>query len=249
MVDLTLAIAIAWLVWAFLARSIMDNPRGTLEAGLLMLLIRVYTRLVHRLRVEGGEHIPRQRHPGPLVVVVNHSAGVDPLLVQAACPFEIRWMMAEDMRLPSLNWLWGWLGVIFVHRARPDFAGTREAIRHLLAGGVLGVFPEGGLERPPQQILPFMPGVGGIIRRTGAPVLPVVVSGTPQVDPAWASLWCPSRARVRFGPIVDFRGRQMTAEQITAELRQLFLTMTGWAANDNPHPGIAPARDRARASA
>ncbi|HBS29908.1 MAG TPA: hypothetical protein DEB06_10785, partial [Phycisphaerales bacterium] len=33
--------------------------------------------------------------------------------------------------------------------------------------------------------------------KSGAPVLPVVIEGTPQVDPAWASLAHRSRARVR----------------------------------------------------
>src|SRR5690606_15597843 len=110
---------------------------------------------------------------GPLIVVANHTAGVDPILTSAACPFQIRWIMAQDMRLPWLNWFWRWQRVIFVSRTGRDRGSVREALAHLKDGGVIGIFPEGGLERPPRQILPFRRGVGLLIAKAGVPVLPV----------------------------------------------------------------------------
>ncbi|WP_410961928.1 lysophospholipid acyltransferase family protein, partial [Salmonella sp. SAL4359] len=85
-----------------------------------------------------------------------------------------------------------------VDRYGREIAAAREAVRHLQSGGVVGIFPEGNLERPPCHILPFLPGVGLIVHRSGAPVIPVLISGTPQIDPAWSSLWRRSRAVVQF---------------------------------------------------
>src|SRR4051812_49078545 len=102
---------------------------------------------MHRVHVEGAEHIPLTRAPGPLIVVLNHTAGIDPLLAQSVVPFEIRWLMMTDMRAPSLEWFWRFANVIFVDQ-RGGVSGAREAIRHVKAGGVIGIFPEGGSNAP-----------------------------------------------------------------------------------------------------
>src|SRR5690606_28478224 len=95
---LLFTLAAAWFLFALGARTLLNNPRAEPLAGLALVFIRLYARFFHALRVEGGEHVPRSLHPGPLILVCNHTAGVDPLLVQAAVPFEIRWMMARDMQ-------------------------------------------------------------------------------------------------------------------------------------------------------
>lgn len=229
-----IAALVLWLCWAWIARKIMDNPRGDFETGVFWRAIQLYARLVHRLNIRGIENIPTAANPGPLLVVSNHTAGVDPILVQSACPFFIRWMMAADMQIPALAGLWAWTEVIGVDRDGREIAAAREAIRHLRTAGVIGIFPEGNLERPAQHILPFLPGVGLIIHKTGARVLPVVIEGTPQVDPAWSSLWKRSRATIRFLPVLSYDDADMRAGDIAADLRARFLEASGWPACDEP---------------
>jgi 1-acyl-sn-glycerol-3-phosphate acyltransferase len=150
------------------------------------------------------------------MIVCNHTAGVDPALVQAACPFEIRWMMAKDMMLPQYQWVWEMGQVIPVDRnSTRDTSSLRTALSHLEAGGVLGVFPEGKIEDPPGELLPFKPGVGVMIKKTGVPMLPVFIQGTPTSDRAWDSLRKTSRSKVTFGPPMLFAG-QSTAEIISS---------------------------------
>jgi 1-acyl-sn-glycerol-3-phosphate acyltransferase len=233
---------VAWLLLGFLglgifagfARWLLQNPRGTVEAGLIWRLTEIYTALVHRVRVEGAENIPDARKPGPLIVVLNHTAGIDPLLAQSVVPFEIRWIMMADMRHPALEWFWRFARVIFVDQGGRDVSGPRKAIKHVKSGGVLGIFPEGGLERPRRHILPFESGIGFLIRRTGARVLPVVIQGTPEVDPAWASLTRSSHSLVRFMPLIDYAGSKMSADEIADDLRRRYLEWTGWPAAERP---------------
>ena len=161
-------------------------------------------------------------------MVANHTSGADPLLVQAALPFEPRWLMAEDMRVERFDGFWAFSRVIFVSREGGELAGLREALRHLRAGRPLGIFPEGNIERPPRRILPFRPGVGFLVARGRARVLPVIVDGTPQVDPAWASLVKRSRSTVRFLPVVEYAASGLDAEGINADLRRRFAEATGW---------------------
>jgi 1-acyl-sn-glycerol-3-phosphate acyltransferase len=242
MPEFVVALPIAAAVLALLAglgwlwHWVLDNPRRDFESGMAFHLGRVYATVMHGLRVRGRENRPDTKRPGPLILVCNHTAGVDPILVQTACPFHIRWMMAEDMAVPLLDWFWSWWGIIFINRARPMGQGVREALRELKKGGVVAIFPEGGLERPPRQVMPFQTGVGMMIKKSGAPVLPVVIDGTPQFDPAWASLWRPSTSTVHFHPIVDYRDTKMTGEEIATDLRRRFERYTGWPFNDSPPP-------------
>ncbi|MAY75604.1 MAG: hypothetical protein CMJ31_12995 [Phycisphaerae bacterium] len=229
-----------------LGRVVFNNPRGDFESGAMLVMGRAYVRALHRLRVRGADRIPeRTGEPnettgaegvGPLIIVANHTAGVDPVLIQSAVPFYVRWMMAADMGIPLLDWFWRWWGVIFVDRENPGSAGLRQAIRHLRDGGVIGIFPEGGLERPPRQVMPFQEGIGVLIKRTGARVLPVTIDGTPQYDPAWASLWRASESTIHFREIIDYANSDIPADQIAEDLRRRFLNWTGWPANDSPPP-------------
>ncbi len=223
--------ASAWIGWAILARRVAAlRPRGDdMEAALLLALIRALTRFVHRLRVEGSERLPPGRPSTggePLVIVANHASGADPILIQAALPFEVRWIMARDMRAPALERLWEFARIIFVDRRDGGSNGLREALRHLRKGGVVGVFPEGFIERPARALLPFQEGVGLLIARSGAGVLPVVIEGAPEVDPAWAALLHPSRSRLRFLPI--WRPGNLGRAEIGRALRRLFQEATGW---------------------
>lgn len=223
---------VVWIVWAFACRRIMDNPRGDAATGLALVFIRTYARLVHRVSVRGAEHIPGRSDAGPLIVVCNHTAGVDPLLVQSVCDFEVRWMMGEDMQWDALRGFWEFAGVIGVNRVGRDTTSARIALRHLEAGGIVGVFPEGRLEKPARRLLPFQAGVGLLISRSEAPVLPVWIDGTPNAPTAWGSLFRTSRSRLTIGPRMmlgkDERGNARDAKAITELVRGWFERVSGW---------------------
>lgn len=240
MFTVPLTITLAWLIWIPLAHALTRNPRHEPAAGLTLAFMRAYARWFHRMKVLGREHIPGSMHPGPLIVVCNHTAGVDPVLVQAAVPFEIRWMMARDMQPRSLRWLWEFTGVIAVNRGGADLTAARQALRYLAEGGydarggVIGIYPEGGIERPARTVLPFQPGVGLLIHKSGAPVLQVIIDGTPQTPTAWGSLFQRSTRVVtlRFLPMRDYRPLKLGAAEIARDLRDRLIAETGWPATD-----------------
>lgn len=225
----TIVLVVCWLVWALIASRIARSPWGSIEAGLVTFVVAAYARLVHHLRVQGREHLPKARSPGPLIIVANHTAGVDPVLIAAAWPrVAIRFVMAQDMRTRELAWLWSLARVIFVERGRNSVLGVRDALAHLESNGILGVFPEGRIEQPPRVLLPFQPGVGLFIRRSGARVLPCIIRGTPHADSAWASLRRPSHASVRFMPIISYAGTELDEAGIADDLHARFASWTGW---------------------
>lgn len=227
--------ALATLAWLAVIPWLRQGPRGEAIIGLFWRLLRVYVKIVHRARFRGLEQLRDTITPGPLIVVSNHTGAVDPLLIQAACRFHIRWMMAADMMIPSLNWLWRLEKLIPVERDGKDAAAAREAMRHLQSGGVVGIFPEGRIVYPPRQVRPFHAGVGLIVARTQAPVMLVWVSGTPDTTSTAGSITTPSRARVEFIDVLDFKG-QRDAQAITQQIRERLAQAANWPLNDHPVP-------------
>jgi 1-acyl-sn-glycerol-3-phosphate acyltransferase len=216
------------------------SPSLSAVDGLLYLFGFAYARGVHDLQVEFEEGA-KDDLSGPMIVVCNHTAGVDPILVSLSVPTKIRWMMAEDMRLRGMNWFWNWVGVIFVARNRHGRTGLRQARKHLSEGGVIGIFPEGRIERPARKLLPFAPGVGVLVQRSGARVLPVIIEGTPtHAKSAWDSLWMRSATRVRVMRPIDYKDSGKGNAEIAKDLHERFERWTGWASKG---PALKPEAD------
>jgi len=173
------------------------------DAGIIRLLragAAFYARVYHRLRVRRPSHLPRH---GPAILVCNHTSGLDPALIQSACPRLIRWMMAREyFDIRGLRWFFRTVGAIPVQRSGRDTAATRAAMRALEEGFVLGVFPEGKIEAT-TELLPFQNGIGLLALKTGAPVFPAYLDGQQRGREMLAALALVSNATVAFGPQVD----------------------------------------------
>lgn len=225
-IAITYAIVIPWL-----SRRPADEP----FTGLLWWIVRIFTHLMHDVRFEGKTLTEEPIDERGLIVVSNHTGAVDPLLIQAGCPFVIRWMMASEMMSPALDWLWRHQRLIAVDRNGNDTGPLREAIRHVRAGGVLGIFPEGRIVTPPRRVWPFAPGVGLIVARNGAPVLLVWVSGTPDTNRMSASLLTRSHAKVVYIERLEF-GKTRDVSAITETLRRKLSEASGWPMVDEVTP-------------
>jgi 1-acyl-sn-glycerol-3-phosphate acyltransferase len=212
-----------------------DAPGETPTIGLIWRCLRIYARVMHRAKYSGFEDFRQLRDPGPLIVVSNHTGAVDPLLIQAGCRFHIRWMMASEMMTHKLDWLWHQQRTIPVDRDGKDAGPAREAIRHVQSGGIIGIFPEGRIVQPPEQIRPFYMGVGLIVARARARVLLVWISGTPRSPHTMDSLSTPSNARILYADLIDFHGER-DGHVITNTLRKRLAEISGWPMNDQPMP-------------
>lgn len=231
-VAIAVALLVAWLAFIFVVRFVAmpwlalrcggDPMRGFAATGL-----RLYCRLFHRARYTGLDELRAEIAPGPLIVVANHGAGLDPVLIQCGCRFHLRWMMSRDMMVPALDWFWKCERIIAVDFDSGDSASVREAMRHVREGGVLGVFPEGGIARPPGRIQRFLPGIGLIVARTEAPVLLCWIGGTPQAETAYGSFIARSRSRVEFVDLIRYpKGTRPSF--IVDDLRRRLHEASGW---------------------
>ena len=168
-------------------------PVGAWACGLL-------ARVLFATRVEGAEHVPRE---GPFIVVANHCSNLDPPIVGWAAGQRvgrvIRFMAKDEMRSwPFAGWLAAQSAVIFVRRGEADRAAQRAALATLADGMPIALFPEGTRSRDGRM----KAGRGGaalLAMRSGAPLLPVGISGTQRIFPGRSRWPHPTKVFVRIG--------------------------------------------------
>lgn len=153
------------------------------------------TLLIKLERVEGLENIPDQ---GPAVLLMNHIAFVDPIVLLHVVPRYITPMAKiEVYQYPVVGILPRIWGVIPVRREEFDRRAVQGALEVLKAGEIVLVAPEG--TRSP-QLQRGKEGVAYLAGRSGAPVIPVALEGT-EGFPAlrYTHRWSQVGASVRFG--------------------------------------------------
>ena len=179
------------------------GPQDTAFIAILRVVVVLYSRLLHRLRVVGPTEDPVPP-TGAYIVVSNHRSGVDPLIVSILTRRRIRFLTAREYcEAPVLRWFLSALGCIPVNRTGNDLAATKTALKALRDGEVIGIFPQGGI-RDPQASLEGKSGVALLATRTKAPVIPVFVHGSPNRKTVSAALVTPSRTVVTFGQPIRF---------------------------------------------
>ncbi|MHB8626948.1 MAG: lysophospholipid acyltransferase family protein [Aggregatilineales bacterium] len=129
--------------------------------------------LLTRTRVTGQEHIPPS---GPLIVVGNHTAFIEGLLMILTMPWPIDLMGAGDVPLRGgFVFLQRWWGFIPINRGEIDRAGLKATAAILEGGGTIGIFPEGGIWD--HKIGDARLGVAYLSQQTGTPILPIGFGG------------------------------------------------------------------------
>lgn len=147
----------------------MNAYRVLHVAGFRGLMRRLYA-----VSVVGGERIPAD---GPCILASNHESIFDPFVLAVATEREIRYMAKSELfrhRLPAA--VLRSLGAFPVERGGGDQAAFSEAAELLRRGEVLGIFPQGTSKQRRERR--WQRGAARLALVTGAPLLPVRMSGT-----------------------------------------------------------------------
>ncbi len=140
---------------------------------------------------------------GGVLLASNHVSGLDPLLLIAASPRPLRFLIArEEYDRWWLRWLFRAVGCIPVERTRNPRAALVAARAALERGEVVALFPHGRIHLDHHPPTPLKRGIVLLSRMTGAPILPVRVEGVRGQGRTVAAVFIPSRARIHgFSPL------------------------------------------------
>ncbi len=208
---------------------LLGGPEDTRHVATCRSLNNIASAIIHRVRAlrgadpEAGRCDPLPRE-GSCIVVSNHQGGADPTLISAVSPRWIHWLMAREYySIFGLQWLFRGLGCVPVRRDGSDLGSLREGLRILKRGGVLGIFPQGGIRPEDEALDDRKSGAALFALRTGAPVVPLYIDGAPETENVFLALFIPSRTTIWAGePIVFDTVRKPSREDLDSATDRIF---------------------------
>lgn len=131
--------------------------------------------LLYRPEFEGRNNIPKS---GSVILPGNHTNNLDAAIMLAG-PTRVVHMLAKKELFKSKisNAFFRSMGCIPVDRKIHDENAKSEAIEVLKNNEVIGIFPEGTVNRTNDIILPFKYGAVSFAKKTGAYIIPFTITG------------------------------------------------------------------------
>ena len=170
---------------------------------LMRFIAFMLSRCIYRFKITGDDHIPTT---GAAVLTCNHVSFVDPVLLMAASPRPIYFVMDHRIfKMPVLGWFFRLLKAIPIAPRAEDPAmyesAFEAAAKVLRDGDLLAIFPEGGLTKN-GELQEFKGGIMKILdnaKRDGitVPVIPMALTNL------WGSFF--SRAEKGSAMVKPFR--------------------------------------------
>ena len=153
-----------------------QNRLAIVSYWAVVYFIRLCTFLYIRgPKVEGRENIPAE---GGAIIISNHLNNADPCIIPGALSRRVVTMAKKEMfKWPVVNILFLMIGAFPVDRGSADLGALREAQRTVSRGLLLLMFPEGTRSRD-RQLHRGFPGSALVAYRTGAPIIPIAITGT-----------------------------------------------------------------------
>jgi len=185
----------ASLLGVFMTQAGYTIPQLFLVVGLLNAVVAIYiytlvpefllrfiawllVHTIYRLRRINAERIPEE---GAAVLVCNHVSFADAVVLMAASPRPVRFVMDHNIfKVPLLSWFFRQAKAIPIAPLREDPKMLERAYDTVAAaladGDLVCIFPEGKITAT-GDVNPFKSGVQQIIQRTPVPVVPMALRG------------------------------------------------------------------------
>lgn len=166
---------------------------GTKFLNFSYKLNQLVCRKYHRLGDNFWLDLPEK---GGALVVANHQAGLDILLLVAACKRRVKFIAAKEYcEMKFLNRFFKQAGCIPVDRKNRNTFALQAALKAVEDGEVVALFPFGGFHLPTDEEPKIKSGAAIIAKETKVPIYSVYISGLRNLGSDFTSIVFPrSRA-------------------------------------------------------
>jgi 1-acyl-sn-glycerol-3-phosphate acyltransferase len=166
-------------------------------------------KIVYRPDVEGLENIPAS---GPAIIASNHLSFSDSFFIPVVSPRGVTFIAkAEYFDAGGLKGLWNkafysrFAGAVPVDRSgsrNATQAALDVAVQSLGRGELFGIYPE-GTRSPDGRLYRGRTGIAEIALRSGAPIIPVGITGTDKIQPPGSKALHLGKPVIKFGKPLD----------------------------------------------
>ena len=179
----------------------------TIVYNIFYNLAKLLARMMFSMRVI---HQERMVESGPLLIAVNHSSFFDPPLAGICSERGVYYLARKTLlKWPFFGPLFPAMNVIPVERDGNDMSALREVIKKVKDGNAVLLFPE-GTRSVDGNLQPARAGIGLVIAKTGAPVLPMRIFGAYEAFPKNARRFQLSQITVVIGEPIYFSEEEIS---------------------------------------
>lgn len=173
-----------------------------------------------RYRVFNPERVPAS---GPVILASNHASFIDPPLVGSGLKRGINYLARESLfRFPVVGAILHSWSAVPVDRDGGGAKGLKIILDRLLAGGGIILFPEGTRSRD-GKLQPARSGIGLVVIKSTAPVVPVRVFGTFEAYGRHMKFPRPRTVAVKYGQPLYFEQLRAEAKDCSkARLKEIY---------------------------
>lgn len=129
---------------------------------------------VYKPSIIGKKYIPQD---GRIILAGNHTNYFDCLLVASATDRCVHYLAKDELMKGPLKFIFKGLGIIPVNRREKDKAALETAENYLNDEKVIGIFPEGTINRTQDIIMPFKFGAVKMAKDTNTLIVPFAITG------------------------------------------------------------------------
>jgi 1-acyl-sn-glycerol-3-phosphate acyltransferase len=184
------------------------------------IFFRTFFATYLRWRVIGAENVPKT---GGIILAANHASYLDPPVVGAGLDRDINYLARHSLfRFPIVGQILNSWNAVPVDRDGGGAKGLKIILTRLLGGAGIILFPE-GTRTHDGQLQPAHAGVGLIVAKSEAPVVPVRVFGTFEAWGRNQKFPRPKKVIVRYGQPMSFEKLRAEAKTCSKErLKQIY---------------------------
>jgi len=178
----------------------LQRPAELVLVYVLFMGLKLFCKLLFRLKIEGREHIPLE---GPFVITPNHASYLDGFIIAASVRFttfrKLYFLGMQEFFTGGIKSWFARMSHVIPIDAEIYLNKALQLSSYVLkSGSSLCIFPEGGRSFD-GSVMQFKKGIGVLALEMNVPVVPACIDGTFRALPRGAFFIRPVRVRVIFG--------------------------------------------------
>lgn len=137
-------------------------------------VISILFKFLYRPTIIGLENIPKT---GAIVLAGNHTKWLDPIMLIAVNKRQVHFLAKDELFHGKTKLIVKGMGCISVNRKIHDKAALIQGYKTLEKGNVIGIFPEGTINRTKDIVMPFKIGAVKMAKETDSRLVPFIITG------------------------------------------------------------------------